>query len=158
MQPRPLPEGLQPRGLRDRSALREDAARFLEGSPHGPRHQVERDEVEHERGDHLAHTQTGAQERRQRRPERPTERRGAEREREVDPSGQPGGREADRGAEQRARVELPLGADVPDARAERERDRKPREDERHGAHERDGENGVGGPECAARERSARGDG
>jgi hypothetical protein len=111
---------------RQQVALRIGAAHLLEGTVHGPGHGEGGDEVEQDRGEHLGDAAPGAQRRGDPAPHGTRQRPGEQHERKQDRGRciRQGARR-ERRRHERARVELSLGADVPHAAAEGERDAEP---------------------------------
>src|SRR5581483_5055786 len=107
--------------LRDRGRLGVGAARLLQRARDRPRDQVERDEVEEDRRDDLAHVAPDAKRRRDDRPRAAGERARDQHAGELTGEGPDAGRDRRRG--ESAGEELSIRADVEDAASEREHHR-----------------------------------
>jgi hypothetical protein len=97
-------------------------------------HEQQHDEVEQERGDDLVHAQPHLEERRPEEEEPPRQHRRQRRERQDERASERAGAEDD--GDDRARVELRLGPDVPELRAEGDGHGEAGEDERRRAVQR----------------------
>ena len=125
--------------------------RLLQRTAHEIRHEIERDEVQHDRADDFEHVKARSQHRGDRRPRRSGDdaarpaRSGAAR-----PPAAHACASAIADCRRRADEELTFGADVEDAGAKRDRDRESGENQRRRADERAGAERVPRAERAAR--------
>ena len=124
-------------GRGDLVGLIEHAARLAQGPLHEELGEEQGHEVHEQGGDHLAHAHPGLHRRRDRRPQCAGGRGREEGDGEDEKRTRAGERECDGDAGQRARVQLSLGADVPDAGAEGERDGQAGEEQWGGPHQRE---------------------
>ncbi len=94
--------------------------------------EVDRDEVEHNRRDHLVGAGVGLERARDSAPERAHGRAKQQRQRKVDGGWQPGDRKASEAGDQRAKQQLPLRPDVEQAALKGQRDRQAAKYQRRG--------------------------
>ena len=145
----------QARGLDDRIALRVDVLRLLQRPLHHQADQRLGDEVEQQCADYLEHAEPVTQPHRDRHPGRAGEQGATEHGGDRDDGHAAGNVEPDRGRRDRARIELPFGADVQGTGPECDRDPQPDHDQRHRSDQRRRAEGVPRAERPAPQRGER---